>query len=92
MLLPANFFFHRLVAISYPILPNPMNATLLDRLAGVVPEVALRANACSLIVARILSSGWLVEKPGSAGSVYAPWQLGVWGNILAVHGKDQIDP
>ena len=64
-----------------------MNATLLDRLAGVVPEAALRVNACSLIVARMLSSGWFVEKPGSAGSVYAPWQLGLWGNILAAKIK-----
>ena len=69
-----------------------MNATLLDRSAGVVPEVALRVNACSLIVARMLSSGWFVEESGSASSVYAPWQLGVWGNTLAVDGKNQIDP
>ena len=46
-----------------------MNATLSDRLAGMVPETALRVNACSLIVARMLSSEQFVEKPGSAGSV-----------------------
>lgn len=31
-----------------------MKATLLDLLAGMVPEAALRASACSLIVARML--------------------------------------
>jgi len=47
-----------------------MNATLLDRLAETVPEAALRVNACSLMVARILSFGWFVEEPGAASSVH----------------------
>lgn len=41
-----------------------MNATLLDRLAGILPEAALRANACNLVVARIVTSGWFMEEPG----------------------------
>lgn len=43
-----------------------MNATLLDRLAGIVPEAALRARACSLIV---LALGWFMEEPGVTSSV-----------------------
>lgn len=47
-----------------------MNATLLDRLAGIVPEAALRASACSLIVARVLTFGWFMEEPGAVSSVH----------------------
>lgn len=47
-----------------------MKATLLDRLAGMVPEAALRAIACSPIVARVLTFGWFMEEPGVASSVH----------------------
>lgn len=69
-----------------------MNATLLDRLAGMVPEAALRANACNLIVARMLTFGWLMGEPGAAssehtlagedaGKIPEPRDLG-WSNRL----------
>lgn len=47
-----------------------MNATLLDRLAGIAPEAALRANECNVIVARMLTFGWFMEKPGGVSSVH----------------------
>jgi len=46
-----------------------------------VPEAALRANACSLMVGRILSFGLFVEEPDAASSVRT--QTGeMWGSLI----------